>query len=108
MVVGPVLETWARLVQGLMQYVYRKLQGRGGRLHCADDVRVIEVLSTALVGFEELRCQQGWDAKPGPGVMDVRSMKLVDSSVVQSHAEFKCMSKGEVGLGSISPKIQLL
>ena len=87
--------------------MYRNLQGGGGRLHLADDVRVIEVSSTALVGFEELRCQQGRDAKPGPGVMNVRSTKLVGSSVVQTHAEFNLMAKGEGGLGVTIPKIHV-
>jgi len=68
---------------------------------------VIEVASTAWVECEELRGQQGRDASPGLSIMDVRSMKLVDSSVVQSQAEFNRMAKGEVGLGMIIPKIHV-
>ena len=67
---------------------------------------MIEVASTSWVECEELRCQQGRDASPGLSVMDVfLAMKLVDSSVVQSQAEFNRMAKGEVGLGMIIPKI---
>ena len=68
---------------------------------------MIEVASTAWVECEELRCQQGRDASPGLSVMDVLAMKLVDSSVVQSQAEFNRMAKGEVGLGMIIPKIHV-
>ena len=63
--------------------------------------------STAWVGCEELRGQQGRDASPGLSIMDVLSMKLVDGSVVQSQAEFNRMAKGEVGLGMIIPKIHV-
>ena len=68
---------------------------------------MIEVASTAWVGCEELRGQQGRDASPGLSIMYVLSMKLVDSSVVQSQAEFNRMAKGEVGLGMIIPKIHV-
>ena len=64
--------------------MYPNSQG-GGRFCRAEEVRVIEVSSTAVVGFEELWCQQGWDASPGlTRAVDVGSINLVDSSVVQS------------------------
>ena len=68
---------------------------------------MIEVASTAWVGCEELRGQQGRDASPGLRIMGVLSMKLVDGSVVQSQAEFNRMAKGEVGFGMIIPKIHV-
>lgn len=75
--------------------------------HRAEEIRVIEVLSTTWVGTEELGCQQGSDASPGPGVSNMISSELVDGGGVQLHMEFSRVAKGIEGFGSINSKFHV-
>ena len=78
-----------------------------GRIHRADEVRVIEVSSTAVVRAEELGVQQYLDASLKFGIVDVDSSEFVDGSVVRSHAKWDGMAKAEVGSGMIIPEVHV-